>query len=200
MNILSVFVSPFGADSTSRTVARELLFGLERSNPGARVFIRDLAHQPPPHWGAAEIAAAQTSQRERDTRARELLKFSDELCAELLESQILVIASPMWNFTVPSTLKAWIDHIVRAGLTFRYGDAGPIGLLDNLEKVYVIESTGGSYLPPPAQAMNHLGPYLNHLFKFLGAREVVTVSAPGTALRRDDAIDHARLEIQKLFE
>ena len=191
MNILCLFASPSPTQSVSRQAAESLIQRLRSQTPGGTVKIRNLADQPPPHWGAAEVAAAFTPPADRDAAAISALGLSDALCAELAHADVVVVASPMWNFSVPSCLKAWIDHVVRVGVTFKYGAQGPIGLLTGLRTVYVVEATGGTYLEAPARELNHVGPYLTQVFRFLGAQDVVTITAPGTAVNRAEALRHA---------
>lgn len=198
MNILYISSSPGGESSYSRKLARSLIDRLR--GPSASVRERDLALNPPPHWDAARVSAAATPAASRRPASEALLSLSNELCQELQRAQILVIAAPMWNFSVPSTLKAWIDHVVRAGVTFEYSAAGPRGLLQNLECVYIVEATGGNYLQPPALLMNHVGPYLTHVFKFLGAARVETVSIPGTAISPSEGLSAGESTLQQILK
>jgi FMN-dependent NADH-azoreductase len=200
MNILCVLASPTKANSVSRTLAHELLDKLKKENPHSQLTLLDLSDNPPPHWGAAEVIAAQTPLDQRTGASIKTLQLSDTLCRQLLDTNVLVIAAPMWNFSVPSVLKAWIDHIVRAGITFQYTSTGPRGLLGALDKLYIVEATGGIYLEPAAKVLNHLGPYLTHIFQFLGAKQVFTISAPGTAMQPEVALQHARSSMQQLYK
>src|SRR5947209_315192 len=117
-NILVVESSPMGAQSVSRRLTKEVLDGLRKRHPGGTVIVRDLAERPLPHLGAAQIAAYYTPAEKRGDDLKAAVRLSDEAVDELLAADIIVIGAPMWNFGLPSALKAWIDHVVRAGKTF----------------------------------------------------------------------------------
>src|SRR5579885_2157646 len=139
--VLCVTASPRGKASVSRSLALEVAASL--CPPGGRLLHRDLAADSPPHWRAAEIEASFTSVLNRSPEQKAALALSNLLCGELLATDILIIGAPVWNFSIPSSLKAWIDHIVRPGLTFRYEGALAVGLLGNIKSVRIIESAGG---------------------------------------------------------
>lgn len=196
--ILSVTASPGKERSLSLRIGREVLARLTK-NSDASVIELDLSEGVIPYWGSAEVNASFKSPLARTDEERALLQKSDELCAELLQADTLVISTPMWNFSIPSQLKAWIDHIVRAGVTFQYGPRGPEGLLTGLKKVYVIESCGGDYSSPEAASVNHVGPYLRDIFRFLGAAEVSIISLNGTAIDPEKALSEARRQVDREF-
>jgi len=200
MNTLCILASPNKTSSISRNVADRLLEKLKHVNESTKVHTRDLADAPPPHWGEREATAALLPAEKRTSEQTKLLALSDSLCSELKSVHTLVIATPMWNFGVPSVLKAWVDHIVRAGITFQYGQNGPKGLLQNLKNVYLVEATGGVYLENPATPMNHVGPYLKHLFQWLGAENIITITAPGTAINSDAALNSAMSQLEQIFK
>ena len=191
MKILCVLVSPFGENSVSRSLAQEALSRLSQVDPESQLRWRDLGATPPPHWGARQIQAAFTAPDQRSREDQEALRLSDTLCQELLEADLLLVATPMWNFGVPSSLKSWIDHVARVGVTFKYEEGAPKGLLHRLKKVLIIESSGGD-IPTP---MNHVAPYLEQVFGFLGVGEVRTLSAQGTAINRTEALERARRQL-----
>jgi FMN-dependent NADH-azoreductase len=114
----------------------------------------------------------------RNARQQSAVAFSDELIAEIERAQIVVIAAPMYNFTISSTLKAWFDHIARAGRTFRYTAAGAEGLLKG-KRVFVIASRGGFYADGPAKRMDFQKPYLRAMLGFLGLTDVTFIHAEG---------------------
>ncbi|HYI88373.1 MAG TPA: NAD(P)H-dependent oxidoreductase, partial [Beijerinckiaceae bacterium] len=111
------------------------------------------------------------TEAEKDARA-----LSDALVAELRAADTVVIGAPMYNFSVPTGLRAWFDHVLRAGETFRYTEAGPKGLLEG-KRVIVVESRGGLYSEGPAQAADFQEPYLRHLLAFIGLTDVTFVRA-----------------------
>src|SRR5688572_28988733 len=141
-SILFVTSSIFGGNSKSRAVALDLLANLRLSTGASAVHTRDVAGLP--HFDGATLAALSTEPDKRSDDQKVRAALADELIAEVEEADILVIAAPMYNFAIPSTLKAWLDHIARSGRTFRYTAAGPEGLLKG-KKVYVVAARGGLY-------------------------------------------------------
>lgn len=180
--ILVVHASLDRQQSVSRALSQRLLSRLLEQHPEARVIERDLAQSPPPHFGPAQVRAAFLTEDQRTLEDREALALSNELCRELMESDVVIIGVPMWNFSVPSALKAWVDHIVRAGVTFRYTPKGPEGLLSSNQRVFLMEATGGVYESEAASGSNHAAPWLEQVFRFLGVSAVQIVSAQGSAL------------------
>ena len=115
---------------------------------------------------------------ERSPEMKQALSFSDVLTQELLTAETVVIGVPMWNFGIPASLKAWIDLVVRSGLTFQYGPAGPSGLIPAGKKVYIFASRGGEYPKgSPANAYDLQEPYLRAIFGFLGLTDVTFIAA-----------------------
>ena len=106
---------------------------------------------------------------------------------EVLAADAFVIGAPMYNFTIPSALKAWIDHIVRSGRTFKYGASGPEALVPAGRKVYVIASRGGKYENTPAKVVEHQDTYLKHILGFIGLKDVAVIHAEGTAMGPESA-------------
>lgn len=173
--ILIVEASPLTEASASRRVAHTLEEKLRADHPEARIVRRDLAAEPVPHLDAGTVAAM------RSKGADEALRLSDALIDEVLGSDLVVIATPMWNFGVPSTLKAWIDHVVRAGKTFAYSEKGPVGLAGG-RKAVIIASSGGVYSSGRMQSFDFVVPYLKAVLGFIGLEVVETVRAEGLAV------------------
>jgi FMN-dependent NADH-azoreductase len=194
VNILCVHSSPSRAFSSSRQIGIKILKELESKFPLCKVTTRDLSVDAPPHWGVNEVAASFTPKNARTENQRQALALSDLLCGELLECETLIITAPMWNFGIPSVLKAWIDHIVRAQLTFKYVAGRSEGLLKNIKHVTIVTSAGGYYSTgaAPLPQLDHAGPYLRNVFEFLGAQKIDLVKIEGTAIDRQKAIDSAR--------
>lgn len=190
--ILLVSSSLFGEGSKSRKVALELVEQLRRAAPAATVTERTLDTRTMPHLASETLAAWQA---EGGAAAAAL---SDELTREVEEAGTIVIAAPMYNFSIPSTLKAWIDHIARAGRTFRYTAKGPEGLLTG-RKVYVVTGRGGVYSgESPSRALDFQEPYLRAVLGFLGLTDVAFIHVEGLALGEQaaaDGIAHARKEV-----
>jgi FMN-dependent NADH-azoreductase len=163
-----------GDASVSGGLATRFVDRLRTSEPGLHVVLRDVGANPVPHLTAETVAAIKGSPAsEAEVAARSL---SDALIAELQSADLIVIASPMYNFGMSSTLKAWFDHVLRAGVTFRYTESGPEGLLKG-KKAVVIESRGGLYSEGPAAAMNAQESHIRTLLGFAGIDEVTFVRA-----------------------
>ena len=179
MNILHVDASASDAASShSRRLSAELVAKLKAANPGAVVVYRDVAADPLPHVDMT-IRQAWLPEGEKDSSLTATAARSKVLVDELKAADVVVIGSPMYNFTVPSTLKAWIDHVSIAGQTFQYTQTGPKGLLTG--KAYLALSSGGVYSQGPFAAVEHLATYLAAILGFLGIGDVQVVRAEGIA-------------------
>lgn len=193
--ILVIDSSVSGEGSVSRQLVQDAVEGLVAANPGAQVVRHDLGRHPIPHLtegGVAGVRATPATAEEHVARA-----LSDTLIAELRAADVLVLGAPMYNFSVPTSLRSWFDHVLRAGETFSYSEAGPKGLLTG-KKAVVIESRGGLYSEGPAQAVDFQEPYLRHLLGFIGITDVTFVRAEKIGYgpeARDGAIAAARAEI-----
>jgi FMN-dependent NADH-azoreductase len=180
MNILNIRSSATGAASVSNQLADRFLAKF----PDAQVTIRDVGAEPLPHLTAETVGAirgAAETEAEKQTQA-----LSDQLVGELQAADLIVIGSPMYNFGMSSTLKAWFDHVLRAGITFRYTEAGPEGLLTG-KKVIVIQSRAGLYSEGPAAGMDGQEPHLRTLLGFVGITDVSFVRAEKLAFGPDAA-------------
>ena len=179
MNILHIDASASdAATSHSRRLSAELVNGLTAANPDASVVYRDVTIDPLPHVDTT-IRQAWAPDGEKDASLTATAARSKVLVDELKAADVVVIGSPMYNFSVPSTLKAWIDHVAIAGQTFRYTPTGPEGLLTG--KAYLALSSGGVYSQGPFAAAEHLATYLTAILGFLGIRDVEVVRAEGVA-------------------
>lgn len=179
MNILHVISSP-RRDSFSIQLANGIVEKLKAANPGSTVQVRDLATSPFPHLEEVGIQSFQSPAEQHTPEQKEAARHSDEVIAEVLAADVLVIGAPLYNFGIPSTLKAWIDHLARAGKTFRYTANGPEGLVKG-KKVYVAMASGGVYSEGPMKAYDFVAPYLQTVFGFLGMTDVTVARAEGTA-------------------
>ena len=180
-NILLIESSPRGNDSYSHQAARSIVNDLQTRHPGFGIVVRDLGQNPPPHVGMAFIAGMYAAPEQRTTDQAKSLALSDALIDELFAADTIVIAAPMHNFGVPSTLKAWIDHISRAGRTFAYGANGPQGLLKGKHVILVLAS-GGVYSNGQMKGFDFTETYLRAVFGFLGITEVDAVRVEGVAM------------------
>jgi FMN-dependent NADH-azoreductase len=174
MNILVINSSAAGRDSVSRVLVADAVSKLLEVEPNAKVTHRDLGESPPPHLIVETINGVRgTAATENEFAARRL---SDEFIGELKAADTVVIGAPMYNFSVPTTLRAWFDHVLRPGATFSYADGAPRGLLGG-KRVIVIESRGGLYTDGPAKAFDFQEPYLRQLLGFMGITDVTFVHA-----------------------
>jgi FMN-dependent NADH-azoreductase len=192
--ILFVSSSPRGADSYSHQIARGIVEELQREYPAAPVVVRDVASNPLPHVGAAFVTGRVLPAEQRSAAEAEAIAASDVLIDELEAADVAVIAVPMYNFGLPSTLKAWIDHIVRPGRTFSYSKSGPQGLLQD-KKVILVLARGGIYSAGPMQQFDFQESYLRTVLAFIGITNVYTVHVEGVALGEEalgKAMDSAR--------
>ena len=180
MNVLYVTSSPRGSASYSNRVAANVLDELTARNPGATITVRDLAREPLPHIGDDFVAATRGPTGPQTDAQRALLARSDELVDELFAADVILIAAPMINFTIPSNLKAWIDYVARAGRTFRYSEKGPEGLVTG-KQVIVVAARGGVYSNGSGSALDFQLPYLKSVLGFLGMTDVEVLEVEGTA-------------------
>ncbi|MEQ8822949.1 MAG: NAD(P)H-dependent oxidoreductase [Filomicrobium sp.] len=188
--ILRVDASPRGADSVSRQLGDELIAGLLREDPSAKVVSRDVAGG----YTAVDadwIGANFTDDAARTAEQRAKLAGSDELVAELQSAGTLVITTPIYNFGIPAALKSWIDLIARARLTFRYTASGPVGLLEG-KRAFIVVTSGGT---PIGSDIDFATGYLKHILGFVGIKDVTVVDAGGLGGDADAIIAGARRQI-----
>ena len=192
MLILEILSSPRGAASYSTQLADGLVEQLVAANPGSPVKVHDLTNKPFPHLEEAHLQSFFTPAEHRTPAQQEAVRHSDEAIAELMAADTIVIGAPLYNFGIASTLKAWIDHIARAGITFRYTENGPEGLVKD-KKVYVALSSGGIYSAGPMAGYDFVAPYLQTVLGFLGMTDMTVVRVEGTSIPgvQDTALDKA---------
>ena len=196
-NILQLNTSIHSDASASSRLADELVADLLAASPEARLVRRDLARQPVPHLDAEKFQAFGTKPEDRSERQSALAGESDALIAELKIADVIVLGLPMYNFGMPSGLKAWFDHVARAGLTFKYTDTGPVGLLTG-KQAYVVATRGGRYAGTPGDLQTG---YLRRLLAFIGISEVEFVYAEGLSLgdaSRSQSLASARTALHNL--
>ena len=182
MNILQINSSQRGADSESTRVASRVVAKLAASNPGAQVTVRDLGAQPHPALDGSALGALFTPAESRSAAQSARVALDDALIAQAQAADVIVIGAPMYNFGMPTQLKSWFDAIARAGVTFRYTETGPEGLLKN-KKVYVATARGGVY---PADADPQV-PHIRMLLNFLGLTDNTFIYSSGLAMGPDAA-------------
>jgi FMN-dependent NADH-azoreductase len=180
--------------STTRALTGDLVSALEQRHGGIDLVERDLSSGLPfvdERWIGANFTPAE----ERSDEHRQTLAESDRLVAELKAADVIVIGAPVYNFGVPAVLKAWIDMIARARLTFRYTPNGPEGLLEG-KKAYLVMSSGGT---PVDSDIDFATPYLRHALRFVGITDVEVIAADRVNARGADALDAARMQIAELI-
>jgi FMN-dependent NADH-azoreductase len=201
MKLLHIDSSILGEGSVSRQLTAKLVSAARARHGSVQVTYRDLVAQPVDHLTGAHLAAAQgaklaspTLQHDVDTGRSDLDTF--------LAADVIVVGAPMYNFGIPSQLKAWIDRIAVAGKTFRYTAKGPEGLAGG-KKVFVVSSRGGFYGDgTPAALLDHQETYLRGLFGFLGITDIHFIRAEGLAVSDDHrakALANADVEIAAAF-
>src|SRR5579871_6861053 len=186
MNILHIDSSILGTNSLTRPLSALIVGRLVSANPGARVEHRDLGENPIDHLTGEEFAGRG--------------KTTDPVLEQFKAADVLVIGSPMYNWTISSQLKAWIDRIAVAGETFAYTQDGPKGLAGG-KRIIVVTGRGSSMLDARYEGYDHQEPYLRAVFRFLGIENVTFVHAQGVALAPDaraTVVAHTEAEIERL--
>ncbi|WP_207481949.1 FMN-dependent NADH-azoreductase [Arenibaculum pallidiluteum] len=204
MKLLHVDSSPLGGASVSREVTAAIVAQLLQADPGAEVTYRDLAASPPNHLSAEILAAMmQADPAALSAEQKAELALSETLVTEFLAADVVVIGAPMYNFSIPTQLKAWLDRIARAGRTFRYTENGAVGLAGG-KRVFIASSRGGIYAGTPAEtALDHQEAYLKAFLAFVGITEPTIVRAEGAAMgpeARAKGLGEAHGRIAELFE
>jgi FMN-dependent NADH-azoreductase len=179
--------------SVSRELGREFVATWKSAHPDGLVIYRDLAANTPAPIDQAWIGASYTPADQRTPEQNALLATSEALIRELEAADEVVIGAPMHNFSIPSSLKLWIDQIARAGRTFRYGDNGPKGLLTGKKATLLVASGGVYSAESPAAALNFVEPYLKAVLGFLGITNVRTITVDGVAKLISGAVDRGTL-------
>lgn len=198
MNLLHISSSLFGTDGKSSQLSRHFIEQFQAQSAGGKVTERDLAANPVPHLDLTRLQANLTAPEQRTVEQQALATLADELIGELQTHDVLVLSVPMYNFGIPSTLKAWIDHVARAGVTFKYTATGPVGLLKN-KKAYVMAARGGAYQGTAADTQT---PYLKTFLSFIGIDDVTFVYAEKLNMNADQQpqiLAEAKAEIDKLI-
>jgi FMN-dependent NADH-azoreductase len=174
-NVLILDSAATGDASVSRKLTDAAARTIRHRDPAVRIVRRDIGTDVVPHLTEQTVPAIRAGLVDSEA-AREALALSDALVAELQEADLIVIGAPMYNFGMPSTLKAWFDHVLRARVTFQYSEAGPEGLLKG-KKAIVVVARAGLYSEGPAAAMDHQEPHLRTLLGFMGITDVTFVRA-----------------------
>ncbi len=195
--ILTVTSSLAGAEGASNLLITQLLEQLQRNYGELDINRRALDTDTTPHVSAATVAAMRTAAENRTAAQTASLELASTFTQELVETDVLVLAAPMYNFSIPSALKAWLDHVAWAGVTFRYTATGPEGLLKG-KKAYIVATRGGVYRDTDGDTQV---PYLRQILNFLGITDIHIIYAEGLATRHaEQGLDMARTQIAALTE
>lgn len=195
--LLQIKASVFSDHGNSTKLANEFVAGWQKANPDGRVVIRDLAADPLPHLSAERVQAFFTPAEQRSSEQQAHATASETLIDELKAADVVVLGLPLYNFGVPSTLKAYFDHLARAGITFRYTANGPEGLLAD-RKVYVFAARGGFFKDTPADSQT---PFVKTFLNFIGLRDIEFVYAEGLNVSEDQkrsSLEAASAQIVRL--
>ncbi|OZI26386.1 FMN-dependent NADH-azoreductase [Bordetella genomosp. 9] len=196
MNMLVIHSSILGANSKSRLVADQLVSRLAEADPGMTIRTRDLGAQPLPYVDAGHLGALFTPADQRSAEQAQRATLADELIAEITQADRVVIAAPVYNFNVPAQLKTYIDYIARAGVTFKYVDGKPQGLLTG-KKVYVVTARGGKTV---GTELDQATSYMKIVLAFLGMEDVTFIHAEGLNMGEQAAaagLEGARAQIHR---
>lgn len=173
--VLRITTSLFEESSVSSQLMEALVTGLKEQDQSLELTERNFQEQSIPHLDGEWLTAIMTAEAERSEEQQAKVDFSDALIEEVKAAETLLIALPMYNFSVPSMLKAWVDHIARAGSTFKYTEQGAVGLLQN-KKVYFLAAMGGFHQEGES---DFLRPYMKQIMSFIGITDVEIISAEG---------------------
>ena len=195
--LLHIDASARGAESESRRLSQTFVAHWLDAHPGDRVTVRDIITDPLPHLDEALLTGLMATAAERDPEQTAAAARVDALVTEFLAADVIVLGVPMYNFGIPSTLKAWIDHIAIAGRTCRYTPEGPVGLAGG-KTVYLLSTRGGIHGEGP---MDHQVRYLRTLFGFLGIDDVRVIQAEGLSMgdQREPMLSAAQAGIASTF-
>ncbi|MGS0742360.1 FMN-dependent NADH-azoreductase [Glaciimonas sp. GG7] len=176
MKLLHIDSSILGDASASRQLTREVVANLQSTEPEVALVYRDLSKDVTAHLSGGTFVAKGTPLDQRSVAQQEEVALSEAILSEFMAAEVIVIGAPMYNFTIPTQLKAWIDQICVAGVTFRYSESGPVGLATG-KRVVIVSTSGGKHVGMPT-GIAHVD-YLKVVFGFLGITDVEVIRAEG---------------------
>lgn len=196
--LLQINASISNGNGQSSQLARQFVTAFQKGNPGTKIMVRDVAAaEPVPHLDGERFGAFIAKPEQRSVAQQAVVAYSDTLISELKQADLIVLGLPMYNFGVPSQLKAYFDHIARAGVTFKYTDKGPVGQLTG-KRAYVFAARGGVYAGTPLDTQTG---YVRDFLRFIGISDVTFVYAEGLAMSaqsREAGLVKATAEIERL--
>lgn len=199
LKVLAITSSALGDASASNKLVNDTIDQLKSRNAGLQLTVRDLGAGQVPHLDLDGATAIRGGEPANAAQAA-AQKLSDELIAEVKAADVLVIGAPMYNFGIPSTLKSWFDYVLRAGVTFRYTEAGPEGLMTG-KRAIVVATRGGLYSEGPAKPMDSQEPHLRTMLGFIGITDISFVYAEKLAFgpeAREASIGEAERKLEEL--
>lgn len=190
--ILHLISSPRGSESLSIKLAEATISKIQERYPDSEVDTVDLIKTHVPHLDTAHLRSFYTPAETLTPEDQDAIRYSDHAISQLLAADVIVIGAPLYNFGIHSSLKAWIDHIARAGKTFSYGEKGPEGLVKN-KKVYIAMSSGGVYSEGPYKTNDFVSSYLTTVLGFLGMTDLTVFRVEGINIPglKEGALDRA---------
>jgi FMN-dependent NADH-azoreductase len=190
--ILHIISSPRGDASYSIKLGNAIISKIQATYPGSTVKEHNLVKDQFPHLEESHLTSFFTPAANRTPENLLAIAHSEEAIAEIIAADIIVIGAPLYNFSIHSTLKAWIDHVVRSGITFKIGENGPEGLIKD-KKVYIAMSSGFIYSEGEMKAMDFASPYLRAMLGFIGMTDLTIIRAEGTSIPgiQDNALENA---------
>lgn len=193
--LLQINSSVFSDQGNSSTLSNEFVQNWQATHSDGKVIVRDLAKNPVPHLNGATVQAFFTPAENRSAEQQALVDYSDALVTELVNADVVVIGVPLYNFGVPSTLKAYFDQLARAGITFKYTETGPVGLLND-KPVYIIAARGGFHV---GKATDSQTGFLNSFLNFLGLTSLTYIYAEGLSIEtaKQKSLNDARHQIEE---
>ena len=195
--LLQLNSSLFSGAGQSSRLADDFVAVWRKANPAGQVVVRDLASDPVPHLSAERFLSFLAKPGERSSAQQAVVEHSDALIEEIKRADVIVIGLPMYNFGLPSTLKAYFDHIARAGVTFRYTDKGAVGLLTG-KKAYVFATRGGKYAGTVLESQT---PFVRQFLNFVGIEDIEFIYAEGLAISeasKEAGIAEAKRAIERV--
>ncbi|MGB0468615.1 MAG: FMN-dependent NADH-azoreductase [Pontibacterium sp.] len=194
--LLQIKSSVFGDDGQSSQLSERYISQWKQAYPKGAVVVRDLVAEEVPHLDGSRVSAFFTSEEQRTADQQALVAFSDSLIQEIKDADEIVLALPLYNFGVPSQMKAYFDQLARAGVTFAYTENGPVGLLDD-KPVRILATRGGLYKDT---GMDNQLPFVRQFLGFIGLQSVEVVYAEGLGMEtKEQSLATARGEIDKLL-
>ncbi len=195
--LLHIKASVFGDNGQSNQLANRYIDQWQQKLLGNEVVVRDLVADAIPHLDGEVVGAFFTPEEQRSEQQNAIVAFSDTLIQEIRDADEIVLGLPLYNFGVPSQMKAYFDHLARAGVTFKYTETGPVGLIDD-KPVRVFATRGGLYKDT---GMDHQVPFLKQFLGFIGLNNVEVIYAEGLSMDgvKDESLAKARGEVDQLI-